>query len=97
MGRFVVRRVIQAIPTFFGITLLAFSVLRLSPGDPVLLMFGSSNLRADEIAGQDSDRSSGGQLASLIDSSAASSFPVFRRCFEIPRENKNVSPSTDHI
>src|ERR1700730_7503710 len=50
MGRFVVRRVIQAIPTFFGITLLAFSVLRLSPGDPVLLMFGSSNLRADEIA-----------------------------------------------
>src|SRR6266851_1195662 len=50
MGRFVVRRVIQAIPTFFGITLLAFTVLRLAPGDPVLIMFGSQNLRADEIA-----------------------------------------------
>jgi peptide/nickel transport system permease protein len=50
MGRFVLRRVIQAIPTFFGITLLAFTVLRLAPGDPVLLMFGAQNLRADEMA-----------------------------------------------
>jgi peptide/nickel transport system permease protein len=50
MGPFVIRRVIQAIPTFFGITLLAFCVLRLSPGDPVLIMFGSQNLRADEMA-----------------------------------------------
>jgi peptide/nickel transport system permease protein len=50
MGRFVVRRLVQAIPTFFGITLLAFAVLRLAPGDPVLIMFGSQNLRADEIA-----------------------------------------------
>ena len=50
MGRFVVRRVVQAIPTFFGITLLSFTILRLAPGDPVLIMFGSGNLRADEIA-----------------------------------------------
>src|ERR1700716_1060154 len=50
MGRFVLRRLVQAIPTFFGITLLAFTVLRLAPGDPVLIMFGSQNLRADEIA-----------------------------------------------
>jgi peptide/nickel transport system permease protein len=50
MGRFVARRVIQAIPTFFGITLLSFTVLRLSPGDPVLILFGAQNLRADEIA-----------------------------------------------
>ena len=50
MGRFVVRRVIQAIPTFFGITLLSFMVLRLAPGDPVLILFGGGNLRADEIA-----------------------------------------------
>src|ERR687885_2897195 len=50
MGRFIARRVIQAIPTFFGITLLSFSVLRLSPGDPVLILFGAQNLRADEIA-----------------------------------------------
>jgi peptide/nickel transport system permease protein len=42
--------VIQAIPTFLGITLLSFMVLRLAPGDPVLLMFGAQNLRADEMA-----------------------------------------------
>lgn len=49
MGSFVVRRLIQAVPTFFGITLLSFLVLRLAPGDPVLLMFGAQNMRADEI------------------------------------------------
>lgn len=49
MGRFVLRRLIQAVPTFFGITLLAFAVLRLAPGDPVLLMFGSGSLTAQEI------------------------------------------------
>jgi peptide/nickel transport system permease protein len=50
MGRFVLRRIVQAIPTFFGITLLAFAILRLAPGDPVLLMFGSQNLRAEDMA-----------------------------------------------
>jgi peptide/nickel transport system permease protein len=50
MGRFVARRVVQAIPTFFWITLLSYMVLRLAPGDPVLLLFGAGNLRADEIA-----------------------------------------------
>src|SRR5919204_6186110 len=49
MGRFVARRILQAIPTFFGITLLSFIILRLAPGDPVLIMFGGGNLRADEI------------------------------------------------
>ena len=50
MGRFVARRLIQAIPTFFGITLLSFTILRLAPGDPVLILFGGGNLRAEEIA-----------------------------------------------
>src|SRR5919198_4198007 len=50
MGRFVARRVLQAIPTFFGITLLSFTVLRLAPGDPILILFGAQNLRADEMA-----------------------------------------------
>src|SRR5947209_656346 len=50
MGRFVAGRVIQAIPTFFGITLLSFTILRLAPGDPVLILFGASNLSAQEIA-----------------------------------------------
>jgi peptide/nickel transport system permease protein len=46
----VLRRVLQAVPTFVGITLVSFAVLRLAPGDPVLIMFGGGNLRADEIA-----------------------------------------------
>ena len=50
MGRFVARRVLQAIPTFFGITLLSFTILRLAPGDPVLILFGGGNLRAEEVA-----------------------------------------------
>jgi peptide/nickel transport system permease protein len=50
VGSFVLRRVLQAVPTFVGITLVSFAVLRLAPGDPVLIMFGGGNLRADEIA-----------------------------------------------
>jgi peptide/nickel transport system permease protein len=51
MGRFVVRRVVQAIPTFFGITLLSFIVLRLAPGDPVSLMVaGTQNLTPQDLA-----------------------------------------------
>lgn len=38
MGRFIIRRVLQAIPTFFGITLLSFIVIRLAPGDPLSLL-----------------------------------------------------------
>src|SRR5215207_2101741 len=50
MGRFVVRRLLQAIPTFLGITLLSFTVLRLAPGDPVsLLVFGAQNMRAEDL------------------------------------------------
>ncbi len=40
MGRFVVRRLIQAVPTLFGILLLTFLLTRLSPSDPVTLIFG---------------------------------------------------------
>ena len=42
---------IQAIPTFFGITLLSFALIRLAPGDPVsLLTFGASDLSAADLA-----------------------------------------------
>jgi peptide/nickel transport system permease protein len=51
MGRFIVRRIIQAIPTFFGITLLSFLVLRLAPGDPIALMVaGTPGVRAEDLA-----------------------------------------------
>jgi len=40
MGRFIVRRLIQAIPTLFGVLVLTFLLTRLSPADPVSLMLG---------------------------------------------------------
>jgi peptide/nickel transport system permease protein len=51
MGGFVVRRLAQAIPTLFGITLVSFILMRLSPSDPVSLMVvGASDLSKDDIA-----------------------------------------------
>jgi peptide/nickel transport system permease protein len=51
VGRFVLRRLIQAIPTLLGITLVSFVVLRLAPGDPVSIMVaGSQNLSPDDLA-----------------------------------------------
>ncbi len=42
MGTFVLRRLLQAIPTFFGVTLITFALIRLAPGDPVSLMVAGS-------------------------------------------------------
>ena len=52
MGRFVARRVLQAIPTMFGIMLVSFILLRVSPADPVKLMVPSDT----EITEADKDR-----------------------------------------
>jgi peptide/nickel transport system permease protein len=50
VSRFVLRRVLQAIPTFFGITLLSFVILRLAPGDPVSVMVaGAQNLSPQDL------------------------------------------------
>ena len=38
MGRFIARRLVQAVPTLFGILLLTFLLSRLSPADPAKLM-----------------------------------------------------------
>lgn len=38
MGRYILRRLIQAIPTLFGIMLISFLLLRVSPADPVKLL-----------------------------------------------------------
>ena len=51
MGRFVLRRLLQAIPTFIGITILSFALLRLAPGDPVnLLVFGVQDMTPEQVA-----------------------------------------------
>src|SRR5258708_127285 len=42
MTRFIVRRVVQGLPTLFGILVITFALPRLSPGDRVKLMVGGS-------------------------------------------------------
>jgi dipeptide transport system permease protein len=40
MFRFIFGRLAVLIPTFLGVSLIAFSFIRLLPGDPVMLMSG---------------------------------------------------------
>ncbi len=49
MTRYIVRRLIQAIPTFFGITILVFIIMSLVPGGFVeLLYFGDPDVSAED-------------------------------------------------
>lgn len=50
MRTYVIRRLIYAIPTLLGISLIVFLVTRLSPGDPIrLYTFGDPNVRPEDI------------------------------------------------
>lgn len=40
MGQFVVRRLVMLIPVLFGVSLIVFSIMHLTPGDPALLALG---------------------------------------------------------
>ncbi|HWI65817.1 MAG TPA: ABC transporter permease [Symbiobacteriaceae bacterium] len=42
MGRYLLKRLVQALPVLFGITLICFSILHLAPGDPALLFIDRS-------------------------------------------------------
>jgi dipeptide transport system permease protein len=44
MLRFILTRASLVIPTFIGVTLLTFALIRLAPGDPVLLMAGERGI-----------------------------------------------------
>ncbi|SDV50319.1 ABC transporter permease subunit [Chitinasiproducens palmae] len=44
MFRFALRRIAMIVPTFIGVTLLAFALIHLIPGDPVELMMGERAL-----------------------------------------------------
>jgi len=51
MGRFIARRLVQAVPTLFGVLLITFLLSRLSPSDPVQLMLaGNSEVTAEDRA-----------------------------------------------
>ncbi|MEE8409339.1 MAG: ABC transporter permease [Myxococcota bacterium] len=46
MGRYVARRLLQFIPTFLVVTLIAFILLQLAPGDPITLQLDDANASA---------------------------------------------------
>ena len=51
MRRFILRRRLLAVPTFLGITLLAFALIQAAPGDPLTLMVaGRADLTSDDLA-----------------------------------------------
>ncbi len=47
---FTLRRLLTFIPTFFGVTLIAFSFIRLLPGDPILVMAGERGMSDERYA-----------------------------------------------
>ncbi|HUG55626.1 MAG TPA: ABC transporter permease [Candidatus Limnocylindrales bacterium] len=50
MTKYVLRRLLQAIPTLFGIATLTFLLSRLSPGDPIrLLTFGAADITSADV------------------------------------------------
>jgi peptide/nickel transport system permease protein len=48
MWKFIIRRLIQAVPTFFGITILAFTIMVLAPGDPVSILTFDPSVSIEE-------------------------------------------------
>lgn len=40
MGRFVLKRILMVIPVLFGVSVIVFSILQLTPGDPAVLALG---------------------------------------------------------
>ncbi|MEQ8674363.1 MAG: ABC transporter permease [Aggregatilineales bacterium] len=48
MTQFIIRRIIQAIPTFFGITLLSYLIIVAAPGDPVSILTFGPNVSPQE-------------------------------------------------
>ncbi|MCC3651904.1 ABC transporter permease [Streptomyces sp. S07_1.15] len=55
MGRYVVRRLLQAIPVFLGSTLLIFLMMYSLPGDPVRALWGEQSVDPVQIAAMKKD------------------------------------------
>jgi peptide/nickel transport system permease protein len=50
IGRYILRRLVQAVPTLIGITILAYAIMRLAPGDPLLVFEDSRGVTAEQLA-----------------------------------------------
>lgn len=44
MGKYIVKRVLQFIPVFLGVTLILFALQNIVPGDPIKLIAGDKAL-----------------------------------------------------
>lgn len=47
MGRYFLRRLLQGIPTFFGVTIISFLMMQAAPGDPIALITFAPNSRPE--------------------------------------------------
>ena len=47
---YLLKRISVLIPTFLGVTVIAFGLIRMVPGDPVLLMVGERGASAEAIS-----------------------------------------------
>ncbi|HEV7662090.1 MAG TPA: ABC transporter permease, partial [Chloroflexota bacterium] len=50
IGRYLARRLFQAVPTLLGITIIAYTLMRLAPGDPLLVFEDSRGVTAEQLA-----------------------------------------------
>ncbi len=50
MGRFIARRLLSVIPLLLGVSVVIFALLRLIPGDPVVIMIGAETATPAEVA-----------------------------------------------
>lgn len=50
MGSLILKRLLHAVPTLIGVSLMAFGLIRLVPGDPVLLMLGERGGSPEAVA-----------------------------------------------
>ena len=50
MVRFLLSKLLYLVPTFLGITIVAFGFVRILPGDPVLLMAGERGMSPERYA-----------------------------------------------
>jgi len=49
LGQYIARRLVALVPVLFGVSILVFSLIRLIPGDPVVVMLGE-RARAEDVA-----------------------------------------------
>ena len=47
MGKYIIRRFVMAIPVLLGVSIIAFMILHMAPGDPAELLAGENATQED--------------------------------------------------